>query len=101
MALKEDHIKQFEVIVQAAQAGALMLIETTDKNGNYAAFIGAAFANQQRPEDYDVMMVARLFDGDPLTELNPPDKKTAELVRIAAPEELMSAVEGSGDDEPG
>lgn len=76
--LKPGDRANFNTIIRAARHGFLSLVECTDKKtGKYVAAIALI---QEGPSpavgeerEYEIIPIARMFEGNPYDELNPPD----------------------------
>lgn len=69
MALKKVDRKNFNTLLDAARAGHLALVECTDKvTGRYVATICAC----NEGAEIEMVPLAKLFDGNPYDELDPP-----------------------------
>lgn len=70
MAISKGHKANFETLKRAAANGHLALVECTDKKTG--ATVIAVCAIGRDGSDYTVHPFARMFDGNPYDELNPP-----------------------------
>lgn len=90
MALSELQRAQFHAIVTAASCGALSLVETTDKEGRPVAVLCAVSPGEEVGK-VRMSMLGRLFLGDPLDEVQRPERRA----------EVITAVLESAEEEPG
>ncbi len=70
MALRTGDSKNFDTLLEAAADGNLALLECTDNDGNYVAAI--VMMNHHPDGDVEMVPVARMFDGNPYEQVNPP-----------------------------
>jgi len=71
MALLKGHRMQFETLQAAFRNGDVALMECQDKTtGKYVAVIVAV---NRVDGEFEFVPFAKLFDGDPYEEVNPPD----------------------------
>jgi hypothetical protein len=74
MAILEGYKKNFETLQKAADNGDLALMECTDrKTGQIVNVVCAVERHPETPEEeYHMIPLAKMFDGNPYEELNPP-----------------------------
>lgn len=66
------YLPNFETLKRAAAAGDLALLSCQDKaTGKHVAVLTAVY--QDEDGQYCMVPLAKLFDGDPYQELNPPN----------------------------
>jgi hypothetical protein len=70
MAISEGYKANFDTLLRAAKAGDLALMECTDKATGKTVIAVCAVGRDKG--EYVFSPVAKLFDGDPYSELNPP-----------------------------
>lgn len=71
MAIPEGHKANFNTLLRAAEDGALMLVECT--SAVTGAQIFTVCAVERDGADYVFVPLAKMFDGNPYEELNPPE----------------------------
>lgn len=69
--IQKGHKENFNTLLLAALHGDLALLDCTDKKTG--APVKAVCAVNRIGSEYQFVPVAKLFDGDPYDELNPPD----------------------------
>ena len=73
--ITEGHKFNFDTLFAAAQNGDLALVECTDKaTGNVVIAVCAVVTYENGTTD--IVPLAKMFDGSPYDELNPPDGAT-------------------------
>lgn len=77
MAINDEERAALQLLSEAAKAGELALIETTNKQGERV--VAVTTMQIPKPGEYLAVPVAKLFTGSPYDELNPPDG--AEMLR--------------------
>jgi hypothetical protein len=71
MAIQKGYQSNLETIIKAAKNGDLALVECTDKvTGNTVI---AVCAISYVDGEYIISPLAKMFDGNPYEELNPPE----------------------------
>lgn len=70
MAIGKGYKHNFDELLRAVSNGDAALLETTEKATGKPAFIVVAIAFDGK--EYELYPMARLFDGNPYEELNPP-----------------------------
>ena len=71
MALRKGHVQQFETLKDAFSTGRVALLEAQDaKTGKKIAII---IALNRRGKEIEFVPFARLFNGNPYREVNPPN----------------------------
>lgn len=74
MAIPEGYKKNLETLITASNDGAVCLMECTDKlTGKTVIAVCAAW--QDEDGLYNFAPIAKMFDGNPYEELNPPMEK--------------------------
>lgn len=72
MAISKGFKVNLETLVQAAKNGDIRLVECTDKiTGNAVTVVCATWIDED--EQYNFVPMAKMFNGNPYEELNPPD----------------------------
>lgn len=71
MALSNEQIRDFHVLIGAARGGSLVLVETKDKVGDQAAFVAVMLPGKGE-EDGRILPLFRCFSPDFENELDPP-----------------------------
>jgi hypothetical protein len=95
MAIPEGYKANFNTMVQAADDGMLALVECTRKaDGEKIYVICAVNYNPDEKEGYELIPVAKLFDGNPYEEVIPPGHN--DVVRFEEDNDglIRSAVSG-------
>lgn len=70
MAIAQSYKTNFETLNRAARNGDLTLVECTDKKtGEPVIALCAVYLYEG---EYNIVPFARMFDGNPYDELNPP-----------------------------
>ena len=76
-AIEPGYRQNFDTLRRAAQAGDLALMDCQDRATGRPARIIVAVQYTPGPNgtegEYEMVPLARLFDGNPYDELNPPD----------------------------
>jgi len=71
MAIPEGYKKNFATLIEASDNKALCLMECTDKiTGKIIIAVCAAWVDENSM--YNFTPIAKMFDGNPYEELNPP-----------------------------
>lgn len=70
MAIPKGHKANLDTIMKAAAAGDLALVECTDKKTGKPVICIAGIGWDG--EEYTITPLAKMFDCNPFTELNPP-----------------------------
>jgi hypothetical protein len=70
MALLEGERANYATILRAGRDGALALVECTERASGKRVAVLAAIGRDR--EDYVITPLARLFDGNPYEQLDPP-----------------------------
>lgn len=71
MAIPKGYKKNLETLVEASDNEALCLMECTDKiTGKTVIVICATYVDEDN--QYNSVPLAKMFDGNPYDELNPP-----------------------------
>lgn len=71
MAIQEGYVKNLDMIIQAAKNGDTALMECTDAvTGQTVIALCAVYQDEQ--EQFNFVPLAKMFDGNPYEELNPP-----------------------------
>jgi hypothetical protein len=71
MAIPEGHKQNFQTILDATHHNDLTLMECTDKaTGQTVYTVCAVYIEDNQ---YVFVPLAKMFDGDPYEELNPPE----------------------------
>ena len=69
MAIAKGYVTNLETLIQAAKDDNLCLLECTDKDGNTVIAVCAVnFVDGE----YEMVPLAKMFDGNPYEELQPP-----------------------------
>ena len=68
--IKKGYKLNFETLLAAAINGDLALVECTDQEGRPVMTVCAVFMDDEGM--YNTVPLAKLFDGNPYEELNPP-----------------------------
>ena len=68
--IQEGYKLNFETLKQAAANGDLALVECADHEGRPVITICAIYLDAEGM--YNTVPLAKMFDGDPYEELNPP-----------------------------
>lgn len=71
MAIPKGYRANFNTLLRAAKNGDLALVECEDKKTRKKVYTLCAVGRDDK--EYVMAPVAKLFDGDPYEELNPPD----------------------------
>ena len=72
-AIEEGYAENFKTMLQAAADGRLVLLDCQDRlTGRPVRVIVAIADTPGEPKVYTFVPFARMFDGDPYKELNPP-----------------------------
>jgi hypothetical protein len=71
MPIERGYVRNFETLIRAAKNGDLALLDTQDKETGKRVI--AVVAVGRNGEQYEMSPLAKMFDGDPYEELNPPD----------------------------
>jgi hypothetical protein len=70
MAIAKGHSMNLETLTQAFQDGAVCLVECTDKITKQSVVVLCAV--QMVSNEYEMVPFAKMFDGNPYEELDPP-----------------------------
>lgn len=73
MAIPEGYKENLEVLKRAAANGDLAIVECQDKKTKEPTFVICAVSHEEG--EYQIVPIARMFDDNPYTLLNPPDPK--------------------------
>jgi hypothetical protein len=75
MTIGDDFIHNFETLLRAAKNKDLALMQCTNKLTNAPVIVICAV--MQTNDEYQFVPLAKLFEGDPYEELDPPDPDAA------------------------
>ena len=70
MTIQEGYVKNFETLKRATNNGDLALMECTDKATGRPVITVCAV--QFVEGEYEIVPLAKMFDGNPYEELDPP-----------------------------
>jgi hypothetical protein len=71
MSLREHHKANFNTMLLAAKNGDLALLDCRDKKTGKQVHVACA-VHQEPDGEYHISPFAKLFDGDPYEEVDPP-----------------------------
>lgn len=71
MAVPDHHKQNLETIYRAAENGDLAIVECTDKITGKIVHVLCCVRHAD-DRQYEVTPIAKMFEGDPYAELNPP-----------------------------
>ena len=71
MAVPVGHRKNLETLCRAAERGDICVMECTDRNTRQPVNVICA-VNRGRDGSCEMVPIAKLFDGSPYDELDPP-----------------------------
>lgn len=71
MAIPKGYQTNLNTIIEAAKADRLAILDCTDKATGKQVI--ALIALGEGPEGYDLIPLAKMFDGNPYEEIDPPD----------------------------
>lgn len=69
--IPKGHKSNLETLIRAAKAGRLALLDCQDKATGKPVVVLACISDAPQGE-FDLVPFARMFDGNPYDELNPP-----------------------------
>jgi hypothetical protein len=73
MSIPPGYKHNFETMMRAASDGRLALMECVDNNTGSLCYVVCMVSDTEGTlEEYDMVPVARMFDGNPYEELTPP-----------------------------
>jgi hypothetical protein len=72
MSIPGGHKLNFNTMLRAAQDGQLALMECTDQQGQPAYVVCMVNPPDEEHGEIEMVPVARLFNGNPYDEVNPP-----------------------------
>jgi Family of unknown function (DUF6117) len=72
MKIPKGHKANLETLIRAAKAGRLVLLDCQEKSTSKPVTVLACVSDAPNGE-FDLIPFARLFDGNPYEELNPPN----------------------------
>ncbi len=79
MAIPEVHQKNFDTLMRACKDGNVALMECTDAETGNPVFVICAsnmsWDEEKNEPSYEFIPVAKMFDGDPYEEVNPPESE--------------------------
>ncbi len=70
MAIPDGHRQNYETILEAAENASLALVECSSKLTGEPVFVLCAVGRDG--DEFVITPFARMFDGNPYEELNPP-----------------------------
>lgn len=71
MAINESHKANFNTLLAAVRNGDVVLVECSDAKSGFPVITVCAVA--RNAEEFAVVPLAKLFDGNPYEELAPPE----------------------------
>lgn len=69
--IQDGYKQNFQTLLDAAVNGDLCLMECTDQEGRPVIAICAHYVDEEGM--HNMVPLAKMFDGDPYSELNPPE----------------------------
>jgi hypothetical protein len=72
MAISDGYVSNLETIIKAAEDGSLALLECTDMVTG-KIIIAVCAINIEAGGNFSAVPLAKMFDGNPYEELNPPE----------------------------
>jgi len=70
MSIPDGHRQNFEMLLEAAKNADLALVECSERGTGKPVFTLCAVVHDG--EEFTIMPFAKMFDGNPYEELNPP-----------------------------